>query len=75
MAQHATKFDSKRLRAARGERSPEEVAVVARVSRQTINRWENGFGEPDASQLAAIARLTGRSLNFFFTPLRAVING
>jgi transcriptional regulator with XRE-family HTH domain len=64
-----------RLRQARGDRSREEIAAVAGVSRQTVANWEQGRWEPTASQLAAIARLTGRSLDFFFTPQRAVING
>lgn len=60
------RFSPDRLQAARGKRRREEIAVAAGVVVETVRRWERGSGEPDASQLAAIARLTGKSLDFFF---------
>jgi transcriptional regulator with XRE-family HTH domain len=36
---------------------PEQVAVAAKVSRQTVENWENGKGEPGASQVVAMAAL------------------
>lgn len=68
---NATTFQPRRLREARGKRSFEEIAAVAGVSHQTVRNWESGRFEPDASQLAAIAALTGKPLDFFFRPSRA----
>lgn len=62
------KFSPVRLRAARGERSIEELAVAAQVSSVTIRNWEAGRGEPDASPLAGIAAFVGKPLDYFFEP-------
>lgn len=64
-------FNPKRLRKARGERSFEEIAAAAGVTHQTVRNWEAGKGEPDASALNGIARLTGYPLEFFFGRGRA----
>jgi len=61
-----TRFDPEKLKAARGDRSLEELAKSIDVSRQTISRWEKGEGEPNASELAAIAQFTGKPLKFFY---------
>lgn len=59
-------FDPRRLRKARADRSVEDLASAAGVSGQTVRNWESGASEPPASALAAIARLTGKSLDYFF---------
>ena len=64
------KFSPDRLREARGERSFEDLASACRRTHQTIRNWESGQSEPDASDLAAIAALTGKPLDFFFTNAR-----
>lgn len=65
-------FSPARLREARGEKfSPEDIASACGVSKQTVHNWERGKGEPDATPLAAIASLTGRSMDFFFVSARA----
>jgi transcriptional regulator with XRE-family HTH domain len=66
---NTTRFRPDRLRRARaqlGDRSITTVAAAANVTEQTVRNWEAGKSEPDASQLAAIAKLTGKSLDFFF---------
>lgn len=63
---HKVEFSPKRLREARGMKRREEIAVVARVSVETIRRWESGAYVPDAEQLAAIASATGKDISFFF---------
>jgi len=68
MGQDRTRFIPSRLREARADLSLEALAAAAGVTRQTIMNWESGRGEPDASDLAAIAALTGRPLDFFFEP-------
>jgi transcriptional regulator with XRE-family HTH domain len=35
----------------------EQVALAAGVSRQTIENWEKGRGEPGAAQLSSMAKL------------------
>lgn len=64
-------FDPSRLREARGDRPPEEIALAANVTARTLWNWETGRSEPDASQLHAIAALTGKPLDFFFRPGQA----
>lgn len=66
-----SKFNPRRLTQARGDRSFEEIAAAADVSHQTARNWEAGKGQPDATALNAIARLTGKPLDFFFVPTRA----
>lgn len=66
-----SRFNPSRLRRARGRRRHEVIAAATGVSSQTIRNWEAGRSEPDASQLAAIAALTGKTLDFFFTRGRA----
>jgi transcriptional regulator with XRE-family HTH domain len=61
------RFDNNRLRQARGERPVEALALAAEVTARTITNWEAGKSEPDASQLAAIAALTDKPLDFFFS--------
>ncbi len=68
---NATAFNPARLREARGERSLTVVAACVGVTENTIRNWESGKYEPDASQLAAIAALTGKPLDFFFRRGRA----
>lgn len=63
---HPVQFVPGRLREARGIRRREEIAVAARVSVETLRRWESGAYVPNASQLAAIASATGKSIAFFF---------
>lgn len=61
-------FIPARLREARlacGHRT-EAVAVAAGVSAVTVRNWEAGRCEPRISQMAAIAALLGRSMDFFF---------
>lgn len=65
------KFSPRKLIEARGLRRREELAVVADVASCTIKNWEDGRYEPDASQLAAIAALTGHPLDFFFESVAA----
>jgi transcriptional regulator with XRE-family HTH domain len=60
------KFNPARLKKARGKLSVEKVAGEVGVSRDTVRRWEAGTTEPTATALEAIARLTGRTLNFFY---------
>ena len=48
--------------------SREQVAVAVRKSVRTIQEWERGATEPDASDLGIIAGLTGRQLDYFFNP-------
>jgi len=45
----------------------EPVAVACDVTAATVWNWEAGKGSPRASQLSAIAYLTGRPLEFFFS--------
>jgi transcriptional regulator with XRE-family HTH domain len=63
---NAIKFNPERLRKARGTLSLADLASVAGVTENTIRNWEIGKYEPDASQLAAMAARTGKSLDFFF---------
>lgn len=71
-AQQHSKFDPDRLTEAIADLVPEAVAVHVGVSVATLYRWRRGgAGEPDASQLAAIAQLTGRPLAFFFRPSKS----
>ncbi len=65
------KFSAERLRAARGDRRPEELALAADVSAQTIRNWENGTYEPDATSLARIAAHLGVAIESFFVPQEA----
>lgn len=67
------RYSHEKLRAARTEQALmlEDLAVAARVSAQTIRRWENGEGAPDAEQLGAIANATGKSVSFFYTAVAA----
>jgi len=37
-----------------------------RISRQTLNKWENGESEPDASILKLLADFYGVPIDFFF---------
>lgn len=64
--QKNTTFSGAKLAAARGDLRREALAVVADVHVATIQRWEEGETEPDASQLAALARYLNRPLEFFF---------
>jgi transcriptional regulator with XRE-family HTH domain len=63
------KFSPNRLREARDERTRSVLAAAAGVSDETIRRWESGAGEPGASDLAAIANVTKKPLDFFFEPV------
>jgi transcriptional regulator with XRE-family HTH domain len=60
------KLNVERLRAARGKRAITEIAAATSVTEQTVRNWEAGRSEPDASQLAAIAQLTGKPFEYFF---------
>jgi len=63
------RFDPERLKAARrllGRGAYTRMAVVSGVSEQTVRNWAQGKSEPDATQLHAIADLTGKPLDFFF---------
>ena len=62
------RFSGARLRQGRGERRIEEIAVVAGVSVQTVRRWESDAAIPDATELARIARLLGKPIDWFFVP-------
>lgn len=62
------RFVAARLTEARGARTYEDIASAAGRSHQTVRNWEAGRGEPDASDLAAIAAFTGHTLEFFFAP-------
>jgi transcriptional regulator with XRE-family HTH domain len=59
-------FDPSRLREARGDRSREDLGLIADVTARTVWNWETGRSVPDATQLEAIAVATGKSLDFFF---------
>jgi len=61
------RFSPEKLKEARGDRSISDLASIINVSRQTLARWENGEGEPDASDLAEIAAATGKSLEDFYS--------
>ena len=61
-----TQLDPDRLKAARGDRPREEIALAAGVTTRTLENWESGRSEPDASQLAVIAHVTGKPFDFFF---------
>lgn len=43
--------------------SQEEVAEQLDTTRQTLSNWENGKTDPDASSLAALARLYGKTVD------------
>ena len=47
-------------------RQLEAVAAACERSVQTIRNWLAGRSEPNASDLAAIANLTGKPVEFFF---------
>ena len=66
-------FQRSRLRQARLDArvSEERVADAAGVTARTIKNWEDGTGEPSATQLKAISVLTGKPLDFFYKPPRA----
>lgn len=38
------------------------------VSKNTVNNWENGKGEPSLSQLRKISELSGIPMDFIFVP-------
>lgn len=63
---NAKRFSSARLEKAREDRRVEEIAVATGVSSGTVRNWLSGSQRPDADELAAIAELTGRPLDFFF---------
>lgn len=65
------RFIPTRLAKARGARRVEEIAAVAGVTHQTVRNWEAGKGEPNLSQIAAIANLTGHPIDFFLGRGRA----
>jgi transcriptional regulator with XRE-family HTH domain len=72
MSETNTTFLPKRLREARGDRPLAAIGLAANVTENTVRNWEAGRTEPDASQLAAIAKVTGRSLDYFFPRRRAI---
>lgn len=65
------RFQPSRLRQARGDRPIEQVALAVSVTGRTVSNWETGKSEPSASQLHAIAALTGKPWEFFFRPDKA----
>lgn len=62
------RFNPARLRRARkrlGPGSLEQLAVYLSVGKSTVDRWERGEGEPTATQLAQLAKKTGRKVGYF----------
>jgi transcriptional regulator with XRE-family HTH domain len=45
--------------------SQERLAVQIRTSRRNVLRWEGGHNTPRAEHIMAIARETGKSVEFF----------
>jgi transcriptional regulator with XRE-family HTH domain len=64
------RYNRKRLVKARREAdiSVEDLAKRLDVVPLTILNWESGKSQPDAGKLGRIASITGKSLDFFFTP-------
>lgn len=65
-------FDGTKLRTAREQMrehgrkvSQERFAELIGVSRRSPGRWENGVSEPRVHHLQAIARATGKPIDFF----------
>lgn len=63
-------FLPSRIRQARGDMSLREFAKLLNVSHEVVRKWENGDSEPTASQLARMATVTARPLEFFFRAAR-----
>lgn len=55
-----------REHSARGRLSYERVAGFLGRNHQTIRNWESGVSEPNASDLAGLAVVTGKPLDYFF---------
>jgi transcriptional regulator with XRE-family HTH domain len=47
--------------------SQAQLARKLRTTEKNVSRWEGGENEPRIGALAAIARATGRDLDFFLT--------
>lgn len=60
------RFDPTRLRAARAERTIEDVAYHARISWRTLYRWERGETTPTARDLGRIATVLGVTIESFY---------
>lgn len=45
-----------------------ELAKELGISKNTVNNWENGRGEPSLSQLRKISELSGIPMDFIFVP-------
>ena len=65
----AKTFSASRLQSALEPLAPgfdEKAAIAAGVTARTVANWRAGKGEPESTQLAALAALTGKPLDFFF---------
>lgn len=47
--------------------SQADIAGMIGTTEKNIGRWENGQNQPSVSSLAAIAKATGRDIDFFLT--------
>lgn len=59
-------WSAEKLRRARGGWSVERVAAEIGKSAGTVRNWESGRTVPDVDDLADIASLLGRRLDYFF---------